>query len=111
MAEQRAGVRRRSQLEADRLVAAYESSGLTQREFCAQEGLALASLSRYRRCRKEKPKGNAGGRLVAVEVVGQQKRPAEPELAVVLGSGLRIEVRSGFDRETLQQLMQALERA
>jgi hypothetical protein len=98
-------------LEVDRLVAAYESSGLTPREFCAQQGLALATLSRYRRCRREKQKENASSRWVAVEVAGQQKRPAEPERAVVLGSGLRIEVRSGFDSETLQQLVQALERA
>jgi hypothetical protein len=110
MAEQ--GVRRRrSRLEVDRLVSAYESSGLTQREFCAQEGLALATLSRYRLRGRDRQE-SGGSKWVAVEVSrSQQQRPGEPELAVVLTSGLRIEVRSGFDAGTLGQLVRALEQA
>ncbi len=111
MAEQGAGVkRRRSGLEVARLVAAYETSGLSQREFCLQQGLALGTLSRYRRNRQEARKEGGGSRWVGVEVAGrQQQGQAEAGLAVVVTGGLRIEVRSGFDAETLQQLMRALE--
>jgi hypothetical protein len=108
MAEQ--GVRRRrSRLEVDRLVSAYESSGLTQREFCAQQGVGLATLSRYRLSRRDRQE-SGGSKWVAVEVGGsQQQRRGEPELAVVLTSGVRIEVGSGFDAGTLRQLVRALE--
>ena len=44
--------RRRSRVEADRLVVEFERSGLTRQAFCAQHGLSVAALDKYRtRCR------------------------------------------------------------
>jgi len=96
-------------LEVDRLVAAYEASGLSQREFCSQEGLALATLSRYRRRRQETRPENGGSGWVAVEVAGREQRKAEPGLTVLLAGGRRLEVGNGFEAKTLQQLVRALE--
>ncbi len=45
---------------------------------------------------------------VAVEVAAKRGDPAE--LSVVLAGGRRIEVRPGFDAETLRRLVAALER-
>ena len=44
--------RRRSRQEVEQLVAEYESSGLSQNEFCRERGLALSTLGRYRTRRK-----------------------------------------------------------
>jgi hypothetical protein len=41
--------RRRSRAEAGQLVAEYEASGLSQVEFCREQGLSLATLARYRK--------------------------------------------------------------
>lgn len=112
--KQTAGVRRRSRAEVDRLVAEYEASGLTRQEFCAKHGLSLVTLDRYRRRRQQRPETRSrSSRFLRVEVSGA--KPAEGsvqgnELAVVLGSGRRIEVRRGFDTELLARLVQVLER-
>ena len=106
---QRAG-RRRSREEADRLAAEYEASGLSQREFCEQRGVPLKTLARYvARSRREQRDGNQTPRWVAVEVGAKRGDPAE--LSIVLAGGRRIEVRRGFDVETLRRLVVELERA
>jgi hypothetical protein len=44
--------RRRSRVEAERLVLEFERSGLTRRAFCVHHGLSVAALDKYRkRCR------------------------------------------------------------
>ena len=62
-------------------------------------------LARYRReqtCEKQMPQG------VAVEVAAKRGDPGE--LTIVLAGGRRIEVRRGFDAETLRRVVAALER-
>jgi len=103
--------RRRSRHEVEQLVAEYESSGLSQNEFCQKRGLALSTLARYRARRKRQaPAGNNA--LLAVEVSG--RAPASvaetgSALAVVLRGGRRVEVGRGFDAGTLEQLVHVLE--
>lgn len=113
--KQKAGVqRRRSRAEVDRLVAEYETSGQTRQEFCAKHGLSTVTLDRYRRRRKKRAEGPASsGRFLRVELSGAKPAGSSGpgnELAVVLGSGRRIEIRHGFDAELLSQLVQVLER-
>jgi hypothetical protein len=62
--------RRRSRTEAEHLVAAYESSGLSRDEFCRQQGLSLATLARYRKRQRQTQGEAAGNRWLAVEVSG-----------------------------------------
>ena len=107
--QQRSG-RRRSRKEADRLAVECEASGLSQREFCEQRGVPLKTLVRYlARHRREQGGGPQRPRWVAVEVAAKRGDPAE--LSVVLAGERRIEVRRGFDTETLRRLVATLEGA
>lgn len=72
--------------------------------------MPLKTLVRYlSRHRREQGGGPQGPRFVAVEVAA--KRGDSAELSVVLAGERRIEVRRGFDVETLRRLVTALERA
>ena len=100
----------RSRTEADQLAAEYEASGLSQTEFCQRRDLPLKTLGRYlTRYRKQKAQGNEPHtqRFVAVEVA--HARCGGRELTVLLSSGLRVEVKPGFDAGTLRQLIAVLE--
>ena len=116
MSEKQAGVvgRWRSRAEVDRLVAEFEASGLTRQEFCAKHGFSLVTLDRYRKRRqqrREKFAGDSG--FLQVELSAPKAADSHAggrELAVVLASGRRIEVRSGFDADLLMQVVHVLER-
>ncbi|MGH3597247.1 MAG: IS66 family insertion sequence element accessory protein TnpA [Mycobacterium sp.] len=107
--------RRRSRAEVDELVAEFEASGSTRQDFCAKHGLSLVTLDRYRRSRQQRCKRPGGaGRFVRVELSDTKaagSKEAGSELAVVLSSGRRLEVRQGFDADLLMRLVQVLERA
>ena len=104
--------RRRSRVEAGQLVAEYETSGLSQVEFCQKQGLSLATLARYRK-RQAQDSPTTGNRWVEVkESAGRPALgiPASSGLVVALPGGRRIEVGRGFDAPTLAQLLDVLER-
>jgi hypothetical protein len=107
--------RRRSQAEAEALVAEFEASGLMREAFCQQRGLAVGTLDKYRR-RVHKGKQSGSGSMLPVEVVwssGQKPNGdagGDGVLVVELGSGRRIEVRRGFDAGTLERLLTVLDR-
>ena len=102
--------RRRSRAEANQLAIECEASGLSQREFCEQRGVPLKTLARYlTRHRREQSGKKRMPQWVAVEVAAKRGDPAE--LSIILAGGRRIEVRRGFDAETLRRLVAALERA
>jgi len=112
MTDNQSGSRRhpyRSRAEADRLAAEYEASRLSREEFCNQNGLPLKSLARYvTRYRKQNRENNQQQRWVEVELA--EHNGGGGELAVLLSSGRRIEVKRGFDAGTLRQLVAVLER-
>ena len=119
MSETGAVRRRRSQAEAEALVAEFEASGLMREAFCEQRGLAVGTLDKYRR-RVHKGQQSNNGSMLPVEVVwstGQnpqnQNRDAGRDgvLVVELRGGRRIEVRRGFDEGTLERLLTVLDRA
>ena len=92
----------------EQLVAEFEASGMRRVEFCQQHGLALSTLARYQRRRREAQREDTGSaRWVAVEL--SQPHSAASGLAVVLAGGRRIEVGRGFDARTLAQLVSLLE--
>jgi hypothetical protein len=115
MSETGAVRRRRSQAEAESLVAEFEASGLMREAFCEQRGLALGTLDKYRR-RVHKGRPSSDGPMLPVEVVwstGQNpNRDAGRDgvLVVELRGGRRIEVRRGFDAGTLERLLTVLDR-
>jgi len=99
----------RNRAEADRVASEYEASGLTREEFCRQNGVAIKTLARYvARYRRQKAEGKRTQRWVEAKVVGRNR--CGTELAVLLSSGRRIEVKPGFDGGTLRLLVAALER-
>jgi len=116
MSEEQVPVRRprRSSLAIQQLVEEFVESGLRPSEFCRRHGVVLSTLNRYLRKRKEAGSAGAGGGdLVAVELSGVsplQRQDTSSVLAVVVGSGRRIEVGSGFDAPTLARLVNVLER-
>src|SRR5271165_351662 len=115
MSEEQVPVRRarRSSLAIQQLVEEFVQSGLRPSEFCRRHGVVLNTLNRYLRKRKEAGSAGAGGALVAVELTGVSPTPGQDTsrvLAVVVGSGRRIEVGAGFDAPTLVRLVNVLER-
>ena len=105
--------RRRSALAIQQMVEEFVESGLGASEFCRRHGVVLNTLNRYLRKRREAGSAGAGGTLVAVELTGvspTQGQDMSRVLAVVVGSGRRIEVGAGFDAPTLARLLSVLER-
>ena len=113
-AEQRVAVRRRrTRAEVEQLVAEFESSGMRRSEFCRSRGLSWGTLNRHlKRQRRKRHAVKPVGRLLTVELAGPDRTEHRESggLVVLLSSGRRIEVGSGFDTHTLERLVSALER-
>jgi transposase-like protein len=113
--KQMEGVRqRRSREEVERLVDAYDASGLGRQEFCKKHGLSLSTLNRHRKRKHQRLGTEAPGRLIPVEIWETKQRPSKEkcgELVVWLSSGRRIEVRGEFDAKVLEQLVRVVEQA
>jgi len=105
---------RRGVAAIKQLVGEFVESGLGQSEFCRSRGMALNTLKRYLKRHGEAGKTDSGsGSLVAVELAAvdpARRQEAVSGLAVVVGSGRRIEVGAGFDAPTLARLLSVLER-
>lgn len=101
---------RRSRAEGDQLAAEYETSGLRREEFCSRKGVSLHTLARYvARRRREQAVASPTPAWLAVEIA--EPRSDGVELTVALPRGRRIEVKRGFDADTLRRLMAVLELA
>jgi hypothetical protein len=112
-------VRRRGHAEIERLVDLYRSSGMGRSEFCGSHGMALSTLNRHlKKQRKRQSQVESNGveqsRLVAVELAASVASETGVErtdpLTVLLSNCRRVEVRRGFDGETLARLVTVLER-
>ena len=109
MSSEQSGVKRRSRAAVEALVSECEASGLSRKAFCAERGLAVATLDKYRiRVRQ----AAAAPRLLAVDVrPAVDVKAANSRLAVVLGNGRRIEVGDRIDAISLAELIGIVERA
>ena len=95
--------RQRSAQEIKQLMEKYRASGLTQSEYCRQNGVVLSTLGRYlRRNRSEQ-------RLVRVKL----EAPSEPGVGFVLmlGNGRRIVSDWAFGDAELARLIRVAEAA
>ena len=103
--------KRRSRAEGEELAREFEKSGLSRKAFSVENGLSVHTLDVYRKRLGRKPVGGGvANRLVAVEIA--KPLPAiSGELTVALSNGRRIEVKRGFDGDTLERLVTLLERA
>jgi len=88
-------------------IQSWKDSGLTQRAFCQQHGLGLASFRRWRAIamREGKPADSSVVTFLPVNVV----EPGAADLTVVINDTLRIEIPAGFDLATLRQVVQVLQ--
>jgi hypothetical protein len=94
--------KRRSQEQIAELVREFKSSGLTQRKFSENRGIALSELQRslkiVRRAR--------GPQLMAVQITAAERNDRALELMV--GEGYRIKIGTGFCSSTLRRLLEVL---
>jgi hypothetical protein len=83
------------------IVEGFAKSGMTRREYCAKQGVAMTTLDYWRRAhRKQKPT------MVAVEV--EQAQPLAG-FALVLANGRRIESSWRFTEGDLEKLIRVAE--
>lgn len=100
----------RSAEETARLVAAWERSGQTQREYCQGHGIPSSTFDYYRRRARQQQPGPAA-RLVPVRLVSQGPEPEPGGFVLVLVNGRRIEGGWAFAEEGLTRLLRVAERA
>lgn len=105
-------------------VARWRKSGLSVREFCRREALCEPSFYAWRRelARREtsEPHARRASRaarrapqpaaFVPVEVVAPKFAAPPAGIEILLPRGRRVRVRPGFDRVTLQTVLDILER-
>jgi len=83
--------------------AAQRQSGVSVKQFCAQQGLTEQSFYYWRK-RLQTP---ASMRFALVEAE-PRRGPAEHALELVLTTGERLRIGAGVDAATLQQVLEAL---
>jgi hypothetical protein len=98
-----------------RVLARWQRSGLTLREFGQQRGIPLSTLAWWRRVFRHAgdEEGNgaaAENAVVFTEVPPPANVPRTPAvLEIVLHSGHLVRVPAGADTDTLQRVLQALQ--
>jgi hypothetical protein len=98
-----------------RVLARWQGSGLTLREFGQQQGIPLSTLGWWRQVfRRAGDEGVNGAAAENVVVFTEVPQPAHAPripavLEIVLPSGHVVRVPAGADRETLQRVLQALQ--
>jgi hypothetical protein len=94
--------KRRSREQIAELVGEFKDSGLTQRKFSENRGIALSELQRslkiVRRAREPQ--------LMAVQITAAERNDRALELMV--GEGYRIKIGTGFCSTTLRRLLEVL---
>ena len=84
-----------------------KQSGLAQKEFSEQRHVGLSTFQRWHRklTTQEKAKGPAVVSFLSVGVVG----PGDSGITVLVDDRLRIEISTGFDANTLKQVIVVLQ--
>jgi hypothetical protein len=91
------------------LVAQFEQSGMSRREFCEGHGIALTTLDYYRYRERRKKTGPV--RLLPASMITGGGSVIRDSIAVVLGNGRRIEFRQEFTETELARLPRTVEQA
>jgi hypothetical protein len=92
--------------QVERYLAAYESSGQTQREFAQGAGLAYATFARWVRRRRQAAVAVTPARWVPVEVKAERRRGVGYQVQCADGTSVRIP--EGFDAAEVRQLLELL---
>ena len=113
--------RRRTRHQWQALVEGWAESGLTQKAYCTQQGISVTSFHRWReQLRQEADLGDqASSEAAPIRLLPVQWHEApvpEPSragaaLTLVLATGLRLEVESHFEAETLRRVLAVVQGA
>jgi hypothetical protein len=85
-------------------IAAQKQSGVSVKQFCAQQGFTEQSFYYWRK-RLQTP---ATMRFALVEAEPRRRTAEHAALELVLTTGERLRISSGVDARTLQQVLEAL---
>ncbi|MBZ5626778.1 MAG: helix-turn-helix domain containing protein [Acidobacteriia bacterium] len=85
-------------------IAAQKQSGVSVKQFCAQQGLTEQSFYYWRK-RLQAP---ASMRFALVEAEPRRGPAEHAALELVLTTGERLRISAGVDARTLQQVLEAL---
>jgi len=88
-------------------IQAWKRSGQTQRAFCQQQHLGLASFQRWRRKLRVEKKPEESSTITFLPV--SVKNAHASNLTLQINDHLRIEIPSGFDPNTLRQVIDVLQ--
>ena len=94
--------KRRSREQIAELVREFKSSGLTQRKFSENRGIALSVLHRSLKIERRA----SGPKLMAVQIEAEERSDRGLELRV--GESYRIKIGTGFCAATLRRLLEVL---
>lgn len=90
-------------------IEAWKASGQSQRAFCVEQGLGLATFARWRGIFKLNERdGDSTPQATPVFVPVTVRDSERSGIRVVLEDGLHIEVNTGFDPRLLHQVVQVL---
>jgi hypothetical protein len=106
----------RSEQEIEQLLNGYEAGGLTRRQYCEQQGIAVTALDYYRRSRQERKKNKQrrSTPLVKVELTRPEdltgtKAQQAIGFTLVLAKGRRIESGWNYAEPDLARLIRVVE--
>ena len=98
----------RTRAEKAKIVAAYKHSGLSQRDFALQHGIAPSNIQRW--VQHFPTSGEAVGAAALVEVPNLiSSRPRSGPYRLHFAQGLQLEVAPGFDLGEVRALAQLLQ--
>jgi len=106
--------RRRTRSEIEGILAEYNGSGETQRDFAQRHGIGVSTLSLWLRRERESGAAGAGNwgraKLVEVCLAGAEASRREPgiDFEIEFAGGERLRVRRGFLAEELRVIVAAL---
>ena len=107
---------RRTSAEIGQLLKGYKESGLSRRQYCEKQGIAVTTFDYYRQRERKGPGGQQKtSALVRVKLTADAALPqhqGQPEgFTVALAKGRRIESSWGFNEQGLARLIRVLEAA
>jgi hypothetical protein len=101
--------------EINRLLSGYANGGLTRRQYCEQQGIAVTTLDYYRQRQQKGPQtSRKASPLVRVKVQTSAPSAESHErqaFSLVLGQGRRIESHWNFNEQELLRLIRIVESA
>jgi hypothetical protein len=99
----------KSHIDWTSLIAEQEKSGVSQKEFCIQRGLALSQFV-YHRCSKNKSKVTQAEKpaLKPVKVVSKESYTASGDIRLSLPNGFQCSFPCSFDVIQVKRLIEVL---